>query len=93
MVFYFVVLSTSPLVNLIAVLSGVALVFVPIRWLYPSRMERMRTPTILLGALWAVLGLAVVWQMPEHSRVLACISLFYPIYYTVGSFVYHLRTA
>lgn len=93
MVFYFVVLSTSPIVNWIAVLSGVVLVFVPIRWLYPSRMERMRAPTIMLGALWAVLGLAVVWQMPNHSQTLAWISLFYPIYYTVGSFVYHLRSA
>ncbi len=92
MVFYFVVLSTSPMVNLIAVLSGVVLVFTPIRWLYPSRMERMRTPTILLGALWAVMGLMILWQMPEHSRWLAWLSLFYPAYYTAGSLVYHVRT-
>jgi phosphatidylcholine synthase len=77
---------------LIAVLSGVVLVFTPIRWLYPSRMERMRTPTILLGALWAVMGLMILWQMPEHSRWLAWLSLFYPAYYTAGSLVYHVRT-
>jgi len=93
MVFYFVVLSTAPLVNLVALLTGVALVFAPIRWLYPSRMERMRAPTILLGAVWAVMGLFVLLQMPGHSPLLAWISLFYPIYYTVGSMVYHLRTA
>ena len=93
MVFYFVVLSTSPAVNLIAVLTGVVLVFTPLRWLYPSRMERMRAPTILLGGVWAVMGLIVLVQMPEHSALLAWLSLFYPIYYTVGSMVYHLRSA
>ena len=93
MVFYFVVLSTGPVVNLIAVLTGVVLVFTPLRWLYPSRMERMRAPTILLGTVWAVMGLFVLVQMPEHSRLLAWLSLFYPAYYTVGSMVYHLRSA
>jgi len=92
MVFYFVALSTSPIVNLIAVLVGVALVFAPLRWLYPSRMERMRAPTIALGVLWAILGLIVVVQMPDHSRLLGWVSLFYPAYYTIGSVIYHLRT-
>jgi phosphatidylcholine synthase len=92
MVFYFVALSTSPVVNLVAVLTGVALVFVPLRWLYPSRMERMRGPTIALGVAWAVLGLVILAQMPDHSPVLAWISLFYPAYYTIGSVIYHLRT-
>ena len=92
MVFYFVALSTSPIVNVVAVLAGVALVFSPLRWLYPSRMERMRALTIGLGVLWAVLGLIVLAQMPDHSRVLAWLSLFYPAYYTIGSVVYHLRT-
>lgn len=92
MVFYFVALSTSPVVNLIAVLCGVVLVFAPLRWLYPSRMERMRGLTIALGVVWAILGLIIVAQMPEHSPRLAWVSLFYPAYYTIGSIVYHLRT-
>ena len=93
MVFYFVVLSTSPMLNLVVVLTCVVLVFSPTRWLYPSRMERMRAPTLVLGGVWAVMGLIVLVEMPEHSRVLAWLSLFYPIYYTVGSMVYHLRSA
>jgi phosphatidylcholine synthase len=92
MVFYFVVLATNPIVNLLAVLAGVALVFAPLRWLYPSRMERLRGVTIALGVVWAVLGLVILAQMPHHSPVLAWLSLFYPAYYTVGSVVYHLRT-
>ena len=93
MVFYFVVLSTTPWVNLVATLVGVALVFVPLRWLYPSRMERMRVPTIVLGIIWAGLGLVVLTQMPDHSAAIAWASLFYPVYYTVGSIIYHVRTA
>jgi phosphatidylcholine synthase len=92
MVFYFVILSTAPWVNLAVTIAGVVLVFVPLRWIYPSRMERMRLPTIALGVIWAGLGLIVLWQMPEHSIVMAWLSLYYPVYYTVSSIVYHLRT-
>jgi phosphatidylcholine synthase len=93
MVFYFVALSTSAWVNCVAVVAGIVLVFVPLRWLYPSRMERMRGLTIALGLVWAVVGLAILAEMPDHSRTLAWVSLFYPVYYTVGSLVYHVRTA
>lgn len=93
MVFYFVALSTPPWVNLAAVATAVVLVFAPLRWLYPSRMERMRGVTVALGLIWAAMGLIVLAQMPEHSRTVAWLSLFYPVYYIAGSLVYHVRTA
>jgi hypothetical protein len=30
--------------------------------------------------------------MPEHSVTIAWLSLFYPIYYTAGSVVFHFRS-
>ena len=56
-------------------------------------MERLWGLTLSLGVAWAVLGLIVVAEMPDHSLAMAWASLFYPAYYTVGSIVYHLRSA
>jgi len=92
MAFYFVVLGTPPSVNLTAMLIAVVLVFVPMRWLYPSRMETMRGITIGLGLVWAVLAMLIILRLPEPSPLLAWLSLFYPAYYTAGSVLYHLRT-
>lgn len=93
MAFYFVVLGTDPWLNVAVLLAAVVMVFVPMRWLYPSRMEKMRAPTIGLGIVWALMGIVVLATMPTHSTTLAWLSLFYPIYYTAGSVVFHFRTA
>jgi phosphatidylcholine synthase len=92
--FYFVVLGTSPAVNLVWLLGLVALVFVPMRWLYPSRMEKgwARSLTVSLGVIWAAMSFGTVLTMPEHSYDLAFASLFYPAFYTAGSFYYHMRS-
>jgi len=74
-------------------LIAVVFVFVPMRWIYPSRMERMRGITIGLGVLWGLLGVVMIARLPEASQTLGWISLYFPLYYVVGSVVYHLRTA
>lgn len=92
LVFYYVVLGTGPWVNLAFLLFFVAMVFVPMRWLYPTRMEEGRTAAVGLGAVWAVMGFTLILQLPEPSPALAWISLFYPVYYSVASLVYHVRS-
>ena len=93
MAFYFVVLRTHPVVNLLFVLTAVVFVFVPMRWLYPSRMEGMRGITIALGVVWAIMGVVLIATLPQPSLVIGWLSLFYPVYYVAGSVVYHLRSA
>ncbi len=92
MVFYFVVLDTNAWVNLFFTLALVVMVFVPMRWLYPSRMEQGQKLVVWLGVLWAVMGMVLVLQLPEPTKWLAWLSLFYPAYYTLASFQYHLRS-
>jgi phosphatidylcholine synthase len=92
MVFYFVVLATNPWVNLAFMLGLVVLVFVPMRWLYPSRMEKGQQLVVWLGIVWAVMGIVLILQLPDPSRWLAWLSLFYPAYYTFESVRYHFRT-
>ncbi len=91
MAFYFVVLATPPALNLGFVLLAVVLVFVPMRWIYPSRSSVMRLPTIALGLVWGVMGVWMLAALPEPSPVIGAISLFYPVYYTGLSLVYTLR--
>jgi len=68
------------------------MVFVPIRYIYPSRTTVWPLATNLLGAVWAAAVLVILWQYPQVSRGLVLASLAYPVYYFALSFVVHLRT-
>jgi len=87
--FYLYALHTSLWVNglLLCVLS--ILVFVPIRYVYPTRTVRFRTLTNTLGGSWVLIMLILIWQLPTPSLWLVVVSLYYPIYYTVVSFYLH----
>lgn len=90
-VFYMLLLRLPATVNGAILLGLAVMVFVPIRYVYPSRMPVLRLPTILLGIAWGVMLFVMLWQYPAVSRPLLLGSLAYPIYYFVLSFVLHLR--
>jgi phosphatidylcholine synthase len=56
------------------------LVFVPIRYPYPTRMRALRTPTILLGVPWAILGFVLI-LLSGPPRWLVLLFCYYPLYY------------
>lgn len=66
---------------IILVLS--VLVFVPIRYPYPTQMQALRIPTLLLGLPWAVLGFVLILALPTPPRWLAILFCYYPLYYAV----------
>ena len=80
-VFYLYLMHLSQIVNAAWLLVFAVLVFVPIRYVYPSRMPRFRTVTNALGVLWGVALLVMVWQLPAISPMLLWGSLAYPVYY------------
>lgn len=76
------------------------LTFVPSRYLYPSsKPGRLNRWSNVLGALWCVMLLYVVWRMPELStpagdqlvRWVAWASLLYPVYYLAASWAVTIR--
>jgi phosphatidylcholine synthase len=69
-----------------------AMVFVPIRYLYPSRTATLRALTYVGGALWAVSVFVLLLQFPDPSRRLAALSLLFPAYYIALSLWLHWRT-
>lgn len=78
--------------NSLLVLALSALVFAPIKFIYPSKTKPYKVPTLALGLVWAVQTMALVvcpdalpaWWLPS--------SLFYPVYYVSLSLYLHKTT-
>jgi phosphatidylcholine synthase len=62
------------------------MVFVPIRYVYPSRTPVLRGLTNVLGAIWGVLIGVMLWQYPAISAPVLWASLVFPVYYFGLSF-------
>jgi phosphatidylcholine synthase len=89
--FYLHAAGLTPAVNAAVLLICVALVFVPIRYVYPSRTPVLRAWTVALGVIWGVLALTMLWQLPAVSRTLLWASLVFPLYYLLLSLVLDAR--
>jgi phosphatidylcholine synthase len=90
-VLYLVALKVGPVVNTIVLLVLAALVFVPVRYVYPSRTRPLRRVTVALGVLWGLQMIAMMWRMPGVPAWLAWTSLVFPAYYLALSFALELR--
>ena len=80
-VFYLYVLQTPKWINAFVILGLCVLVFVPIKYIYPSRSPRFRFQTNFLGSLWGAAIIYIVYRLPEPSTRLAVTSLLFPAYY------------
>jgi phosphatidylcholine synthase len=88
---YLFAAGMSPSANGLVLLALSAMVFVRIGYVYPSRMPVLRVLTIVLGAVWGVMAIAMILMLPDVPRALLAGSLFYPVYYIVLSFALHSR--
>jgi phosphatidylcholine synthase len=84
-VFYLHLAGWGSAVNTLILLMFAVLVFVPVRYIYPSRTPKWRALTLGLGVLWGAEVVVLLWQMPSVSRSLFLASLFYPAYYVALS--------
>ena len=90
-VFYLLVAGFSSIVNASVLLTFVVLVFIPIRYVYPSRTPILRLFTNVIGGVWSALMLLMLWQYPAVSRLVMWISLMFPAYYFALSIWLHMR--
>jgi phosphatidylcholine synthase len=90
-VFYLYLSGWPQLVNAALLLALAILVFVPLRYVYPSRTPVLRTLTIGLGIMWGVLMIVMLWRMPAVPPVIFWMSLIFPIYYALLSLVLNRR--
>ena len=84
--FYLYTLQTPRWINAFSVIILSILVFVPIRYVYPSRSPVYRGLTNSLGVLWAAALLAIIYRLPQPPRELVWLSLLFPVYYAALSF-------
>jgi phosphatidylcholine synthase len=99
--FYLYALQPLPGWLALALVVGPAvLTFVPLRYLYPSLGGRLNGLTQLLGVGWGALLVAVLVKLPEEvpgpgkdnpARPLALVSLAFPLYYLLASWLVSLR--
>jgi phosphatidylcholine synthase len=89
--FYLLVARWSSEVNAAILAVFALLVFVPIRYVYPSRTPAWSLVTNVFGAIWAGMMLLMLWQYPAVSPLLFWGSLEYPVYYLLLSFALHFR--
>lgn len=86
LVFYLYAMKTPRWINAFLILILSALVFVPLKYVYPSRSPTLRGLTIGLGIIWGVLLLIMIYQLPNPATFLLFSSLLFPVYYVILSF-------
>jgi phosphatidylcholine synthase len=92
-VLYMYVFRLPPAWNAVILIVFVALVFVPLRYVYPSRTDTLRSVTMILGFAWAAIGVWLVWRLPDTSGPWALLSLVFPVYYAALSLWLSLRSS
>jgi len=90
--FYLYMLKTPLWVNAFAIIALSILIFVPIKYIYPSRSPRFRLQTNVLGLLWGGVIIYAIYRLPEPPRALLLASLLYPSYYTALSLWLQVRS-
>ncbi|MDA1014713.1 MAG: CDP-diacylglycerol O-phosphatidyltransferase [Planctomycetota bacterium] len=82
---YLLIFDLGPNVNAAILAFLIVMVFVPIRYLYPTRSPRFLRLTVLLSAIWSAMILVMVWQLPSPNMPLVYSSLVYVGYYVAMS--------
>lgn len=81
MVFYMFILSLNGWINTAIVVLLSALVFVPIKYIYPSRTAMYQRVTMALAVLWGIVNIVILTTYPSHHPWLVGYSLLFAVYY------------
>ena len=78
---YMYVLRLPPTFNATILVGFALLVFVPLRYVYPSRTRTLSAVTNGLGAVWGLLLAWITWRLPDVDGPWIALSLVFPVYY------------
>jgi phosphatidylcholine synthase len=79
--FYAIVLDVGPTGVAIALVVLTVLVFVPVRYVYPSRTKLLRGLNLALAGTWLVTYAVLLAQYPDPNPVVVALSIAYLVYY------------
>jgi phosphatidylcholine synthase len=83
--FYVVVLGLSPTATGAILLICSVLVFIPVKYVYPSRTKTFRSMNLIATAVWLAAYAVLLVQMPDPQVIVLAISLAYLVYYATTS--------
>jgi phosphatidylcholine synthase len=81
LVLYMMLLGLNPWINLAALVVCNILVFVPVKYIYPSRTVRLRRLTLVLTYIYGVIGIWALLQYPDVPVWAMWASFIYVAYY------------
>jgi phosphatidylcholine synthase len=90
LVLYLMLLGLNPWLNFALLVICNILVFVPVKYIYPSRNTRLRRLTLGLTYLYGAIGVWGLLQYPSVPQWIVWISLVYVAYYALLSFFPHI---
>jgi phosphatidylcholine synthase len=90
-IFYLYCLHLSAVPNELILTLFSVMVFIPIKYIYPSRTRPLRPLTLTLGIIWGVVTIAMLPALPAVNPLLLYLSLAYIAYYLIASFALHAR--
>lgn len=85
LVIYLMLIGLNPWINLLILVACNILVFVPVRYLYPTRSTRLRRLTLGITYLYGVIGAWGLLQYPSVPQWVVWVSFGYVAYYTLLS--------
>jgi phosphatidylcholine synthase len=86
LVIYMMLLGLNPWFNFVLLVLCNILIFVPVKYIYPSRNTRLRRVTLILTYLYGGIGVWGLMQYPSVPQWIVWISLIYVVYYVLLSF-------
>jgi phosphatidylcholine synthase len=90
--FYLYCFALKPAVNALILAGFAIMVFVPIKYIYPSRTELLRRLTITLGVIWAGLVAYLLATLRTPNHFVVWLSFSFIGYYLIMSVVLHAWT-
>lgn len=89
LLYLYILKFPTPWVGIILIFLSV-MVFVPVRYIYPTRTRWLKSTTLILAAIYGIALIALcLYPDADWAKNIALISLFYPLYYAVISFIHH----
>ena len=79
--FYAIVFGLQPVAAAWLITICSVLVFIPIRYVYPTRTVAFRGLSLFLTTLWLISYAAILLQMPEPAPLILSFSILYLFYY------------
>ncbi|OQY44638.1 MAG: hypothetical protein B6242_12200 [Anaerolineaceae bacterium 4572_78] len=90
-VLYMFILGLNQWINFALIVLFCILVFVPIKYIYPSQAMKNKRLNLWLSIAWGMVCIAILAQFPHHPLWLVWLSLAYVIYYFGYSFYITIR--